>query len=175
MRQVFNDSLQAREWEHKVLRRLSVIRDERWLNQSTGKSVDPFIISKTQRRLIVNGNHSFLRTNFSKDVQRNRIENGTHHFLGGEIQRERVKNGTHHLFGLNNHCHEKVKDGTHHFIGGEIQRERVKNGTHNFLGGEIQHRMISNGTHPFLIKITCQYCKKSFDKGNFSKHHRRKM
>ena len=117
-----------------------MIQDDKWLNKSSGKSIDLLIMSQTQRRMIENGNHPFLRKNFSKDIQRKRIE-----------------------------------DGTHHFIGGEIQRKRVANGTHNFLGGEIQHRMISNGTHPFLTKITCQYCNKSIDKGNFSKHHRRKM
>lgn len=39
MRQTFNDSLQAREWEHKVLRRLGVIRDEKWLNQTDNKMI----------------------------------------------------------------------------------------------------------------------------------------
>lgn len=41
VRQTFNDSLQAREWEHKVLRRLKVIQDERWLNKGTGKAIPP--------------------------------------------------------------------------------------------------------------------------------------
>ena len=33
IRQTFNDSLQAREWEEKVLIRLNTVRDERWLNR----------------------------------------------------------------------------------------------------------------------------------------------
>lgn len=37
VRQIFNDSLQAREWEHKVLQRLDVIHKNNWLNQSYGK------------------------------------------------------------------------------------------------------------------------------------------
>lgn len=41
VRQTFNDSLQAREWEHKVLRRLGVIRDEKWLNRGNGKAIPP--------------------------------------------------------------------------------------------------------------------------------------
>ena len=175
IRQIFNDSLQARDWEHKVLRRINAVQDERWLNQTTGKSVDPIIVSRTQRKRIQDGTHPFANSQFSKDVQRKRIQDGTHHFLGGAIQREMVKNGTHHLLGENNPCHEMVKNGTHHFLGGAIQRERVKNGTHNFLGGAIQHRMIADGTHPFLTKVLCQYCNKVFDKGNFAKHHRRKM
>ena len=34
VRQTFNDSLQAREWEHKVLRRLGAVKSERWLNKT---------------------------------------------------------------------------------------------------------------------------------------------
>lgn len=41
IRQTFNDSLQAREWEHKVLRRLKVGRNDRWLNLGTGKAIPP--------------------------------------------------------------------------------------------------------------------------------------
>jgi hypothetical protein len=41
VRQVFNDSPQAREWEYKVLRRLRVDRNERWLNKGMGKSIPP--------------------------------------------------------------------------------------------------------------------------------------
>lgn len=41
VRQTFNDSLQAREWEHKILRRLAVIKNERWLNKGTGKAIPP--------------------------------------------------------------------------------------------------------------------------------------
>lgn len=39
VRQTFNDSLQAREWEHKVLRRLNVMGNDRWLNKGTGKAI----------------------------------------------------------------------------------------------------------------------------------------
>lgn len=36
VRQTFNDSLQAREWEEKVLRRLGAVKSERWLNRQNG-------------------------------------------------------------------------------------------------------------------------------------------
>lgn len=41
IRQTFDDSLQAREWEHKVLRRLHVIKNDMWLNLGTGKAIPP--------------------------------------------------------------------------------------------------------------------------------------
>ena len=34
IRQTFNDSIQAREWEHKVLRRMKVVKSEQWLNKT---------------------------------------------------------------------------------------------------------------------------------------------
>ena len=34
MRQIFNDSLQAQEWEEKVLKRMGVRKKERWLNKN---------------------------------------------------------------------------------------------------------------------------------------------
>lgn len=43
MRQIFDDSLQAREWEHKVLRRLDAIHNEKWLNKGLGKAIPPML------------------------------------------------------------------------------------------------------------------------------------
>lgn len=50
MRQTFNDSLQAREWEHKVLRRLKVIQNEKWLNKTDNFSInlDYFMAGRKQ-------------------------------------------------------------------------------------------------------------------------------
>ena len=60
VRQTFNDSLQAREWEHKVLRRLKVLASEKWLNKSTGKSIPPLIGS----------DHPFFGKTHSDDVRK---------------------------------------------------------------------------------------------------------
>ena len=87
-----------------------------------------------------------------------RVADGTHPFLGGEVSRRNVskqmKNGTHPFLGENNPVHKRVADGTHNFLGGEIQRKRAKDGTHPFLGGEIQRetqrKRVADGTHPFL-------------------------
>ena len=55
VRQTFNDSLQAREWEHKVLSRLDVIHSEKWLNKATGKSIPPqfnrFFSKETRQKI----------------------------------------------------------------------------------------------------------------------------
>lgn len=36
VRQTFNDSLQAREWEEKVIRRIDAVKSDRWLNKGNG-------------------------------------------------------------------------------------------------------------------------------------------
>lgn len=43
VRREFLSQIDAREWEHKVLRRLGVIGKIRWLNKSTGKAIPPQI------------------------------------------------------------------------------------------------------------------------------------
>lgn len=99
----------------------------------------------------------------SKKNNRKRIENGTHHFLGGEIQRKtqkkRVENGTHHLLGPEFN-RKRVENGNHNFLGGEAARKnakkRVEDGTHHLLGGEIQRKnnlkRVENGTHNLQVK-----------------------
>jgi len=41
VRKVFNDSESAREWEHKVLKRMNVIHREDFLNETDNKSIKP--------------------------------------------------------------------------------------------------------------------------------------
>lgn len=41
MRQVFNDSLQAREWEEKVLRRMKAVKSDLWLNKTDRHAFSP--------------------------------------------------------------------------------------------------------------------------------------
>lgn len=122
-----------------------------------------------------------------------RLENGTHHFLGPDINQKRIDNGTHNFVGKNNPSKLRVANGTHHFLGGEIQRKQVADGTHHFLKPgfqkEIQRKRIENGTHnllgphsnqqrledgshPSQQKWTCPHCNKSGKgKGNYTRHH----
>jgi hypothetical protein len=43
IRKTFNDVGKARFWEHKVLRRMKVVKSEKWLNQTDNKSIAPRI------------------------------------------------------------------------------------------------------------------------------------
>lgn len=96
----------------------------------------------------------------SRVAAQERIKNGTHHFLGGEMQRK------------------LVSDGTHHLLGGEVQRKvnarRLSDGTHNFLSGEVQRvtnaNRIANGSHPTQTMLTC-HCGKTMNAMLYSRWH----
>jgi len=80
-------------------------------------------------------------------AQKKNVENGTHHFLGGEQQRKSNK--------------KRIENGTHHFLGGKIQKQRVNNGTHNLSGPNNNKTKLENGTHHCLITHICPYCKET--------------
>ncbi len=40
IRKIFDSIEQAREWEHKVLRRLKVIKSDKWVNKTDNKAID---------------------------------------------------------------------------------------------------------------------------------------
>jgi len=45
IRRTFNDTTTARYWEHKVLKRLGVIHNDKWLNKTDNIAFDPIILS----------------------------------------------------------------------------------------------------------------------------------
>ena len=95
-----------------------------------------------------------------------RTEQGKNPFSGGEIQKisnkQRIDSGTHHLLGsdmnkymLEMGCHPSQKEGF---------SERVT---------DLQNKKVREGTHYFQNKpkVTCLFCKKTMDIGNFSQSH----
>lgn len=99
---------------------------------------------------------SELLSELSSLCQKERIENGTHHFLDREWVKKRtmdmIERGTHNFCGNNNPVYHKPNP----FLGGEIQRKsnkrRVEDKTHNFFDPTKN----SN-----TIKTTCPHCGKS--------------
>lgn len=106
--------------------------------------------------------------------QKERVSNGTHHFLGGDIQRknsrERVSNKTHHFCDSQVQTNInllRVKNGTNPFANNEWQsikaRKLVENGTHHFVGNTNPvYKQLTEGTHPFSNRKqelkTCPVC-----------------
>lgn len=96
---------------------------------------------------VKNGTHHFLDGNKNgHSLTMSRIIDGSHNWLGGKYQREfqlkRSNEGTHHWLGNNNPVHRQITEGTHHFLSSEyqsnLQKKRIKEGTHHMLGGMIQ-------------------------------------
>lgn len=46
VRKTFTDTKRARLWEHKVLRRMKVIKSDKWLNRTDNKSIEPQVGEK---------------------------------------------------------------------------------------------------------------------------------
>lgn len=109
---------------------------------------------KSQKQLVNIGKHHWLGPETNYKYCRERVANGTHHFLGGKIQKERVANGTHNLLGDNNPVHRSVADGTHHLLGP----------AHNL-------KRLAKGTHPSQKMKTCSHCNKVVNAMVFGRLH----
>lgn len=133
------------------------------------------LASKAAKARVATGEHPFLRPGFSKEVQQKRLQDGTHHNLGGHLQKRlckegknpfgdpefsrkhqmaRVAAGTHNLLGERNHVHKKVADGTHNWLGDRNpSRQRAQAGIHHFQDSDFQksrvQKMKENGTLGF--------------------------
>lgn len=91
----------------------------------------------------------------SKRVNRERIEKGTHHFLGGEFQKRLIKEG-------------KVNPSA-------IQKKRVENGNHHWLGGKLQRargiKDWNEGKCNIQKDVECPHCKQNGPLGPMSRYH----
>ena len=79
----------------------------------------------------------------------------------------------------------RIENGTHPFLNYEnrqkvngVNKKRIEDGIHPWLGGEIQkataNRRVLDGTNPFVVKVTCEHCGKTLDKGNYGRYHGKK-
>ena len=145
IRRTFDTVEQAQDWEEKVLTRLNVSSNPKWVNK-----------------------HS-MKSNMSAE----RSKNGTHHFFGGEIQRKanlkRIAEGKNPLSAelSRKTAQRQLADGTHPWKQGkqsEWAKKKVEEGVHHFLGGKIQSesnkRRIAEGTHPFGSELSSKTAKR---------------
>lgn len=107
-----------------------------------------------------NGTDGFTRTDAIK-INKERVANGTHHLLGGEVTRKQLLNGTHPS--QNAESREKIRektlkqiiDGKNAFAGNagsalskKVQQQRIENKTHHLLGSAHSIVALSKGIHP---------------------------
>lgn len=112
-----------------------VVNSADWLNEipetGGGPGQSSEFIRNMNLKRVENGTHNWLGGKHQKAVNKNRIEKGTHNWLGGETQRiqqkERLKRGTHHF--TNDRYIDKMKT-----ITTNSNRVRKENGTHHLPG-----------------------------------------
>ena len=107
------------------------------------------LATKNNLKQINAGTHYWLSDIHAEETgkrQRQKVEDRTHHLLGGKIGGEASR--------------QRVKDGTHNLLGPENNRKRIENGTHH---------LITN--NPCKIIIKCPYCPKEGPKPQMKQHH----
>ena len=135
-----------------------------------------FIMAK-QRKMLSSEQLSML----SKEVQKQRVDDGTHNFLDKTVAKsralKRVKENNHPFLKRNDGTSiqtDRVDAGTHNFLGGKISRainkKRVAEKTHNLLGNKMGEYQKKNGTHPTQLKISCVGCRSVIVLANFLRH-----
>lgn len=154
VRKVFvgEDSInRAREWEHRVLTKLNVTDRDDYINKSTGKSIpvmrgcdNPMSnpINRNKQRLSVNTEEVRLKQSLRR---KERVANGTHHFLGSGVNAKRIRDGNHPFVG--------------HDLQGVTSRRRVQEGTHNFIG--LAEQLLKEGRHASQREWVCEACGKA--------------
>ena len=175
-----NRVAEARNWEHKVLKRLKATTRTDYLNRSDGKSIPPMPgalnpMSRPDVKLkylaVVQSEEH--RVKKSKIVQE-QVKNGTHHFLGDTVNRNRINAGTHPFVCgdvQGKTSRRRVQEGTHNFLGGKQQRKMVEDGTHPLLGPTSNLNRLKAGTHPSQQKLTCEHCDKTISIGMYKRWH----
>ena len=121
------------------------------------------------------------KSNLARKNALQRIQNGTHHWVGPEhnkslIQRgilpfldrdaarernlKRILEGNHNLIGERNPVHRLMKEGKHHFQTNNPSKNMIVSGKHHFLTN-----------HPNKVQVTCQYCGKTGGATNMRRYH----
>ena len=94
----------------------------------------------------------------------NLVRRGIHPFLDKDAARDRnlkrIAEGRHNLVGDSNPVHALIQQGNHHFQTNNPSTRMVQNGTHHFLTN-----------HPNKIKITCPHCGKVGGSTNMRRYH----
>lgn len=87
--------------------------------EGKNKLVGGEIQRKAAKKQLAAGIHILQKRKDGTSLTSDRVENGTHPWLGGEVQRKSNL--------------RRVANGTHPFLGGKIVRKQIDDGTHPFV------------------------------------------
>lgn len=110
---------------------------------------------------IEDGTHHWLKRVDGSSVSSDRVKNGTHNFLGGEIQRQ---------------THQRMKDDGTHFSQRESVKKQLSEASTKLMADGVLHKLnyeelIKSGRHPSQIKKTCSHCGKTCSINMFARFH----
>lgn len=126
----------------KMAKRMNISPDERTK-----------LASMAAKKRLMNGTHNFQDKSFHKQHssinQRNRVLSGKHNFLGSELQKSRIDNGTHPFLKQN-----RIKQNRTNYSSAmtpekarKVQQDLIEAGQHT-------------GTKQFAQKHVCPHCNK---------------
>lgn len=124
------------------------------------------------------GTHPWSGLEFNK----RKVEQGIHHFLGGEIQKrvtaKRLAQGTHHFQTMTPEQRKQIQinrlqKGVHPFSGANNPcYKQLEQGTHNFQGeNHPMKRRSREGSHPWTTPKVCPHCGKVGKGGVMNRFH----
>lgn len=140
---------------YKIMKRMSMTKEQ--ISE---------IATKHNNKQVELGIHPWMTRPDGSSLSSDRVKDGSHNFLGGEIVKKtnekRLNDGTHKFLDKEwaaEKEYKKLENGTHPFI--RINQERKEGKRKNpFSGGDIQRKMIEEGTHPCIVKVQCPHCDK---------------
>jgi|LakMenEpi03Aug12_release.lakeMendotaPanAssembly.Ray.scaffolds.fasta_scaffold738595_1 hypothetical protein len=145
VRKVFDNEIQARLWEHRVLKRLKVVGDARWLNKTDNKSIEPL---------------------FGQDHPHYGKIGSAHHCYGIKRSQQFIDNQSKHW-----REHNPMKDPQ--VVAKKIKK--TSGDKHHMKNPEIASKVsglnhYSKRQGYIQPKSTCQYCYNSYKPSNLIRH-----
>jgi hypothetical protein len=151
IRKIFTSILSARLWEEKVLHRMNVVKDERWLNRNDVISIDPLCVPRGD-------NHWTHQENYDASI----------HLFGSP---EFVKSMREKISGSNHYTHKPNYDNSNHQAKRPESIERFRCNNPSYNPDVIAKRKLKYGVGYKFPKIICEYCHKEISKNQYPKWH----
>ena len=138
IRKIFDNVSKARLWENKVLTKMNVVNDEKWLNKTNNKSIDPVCAARGAKKHI-----GMKRT--EKTKQKMRGPKSEQHKMNMRGKRPHVNQS-----GKNNNAYNSLV--------GKLKTKEHKE-KNSFGQSKIIWTIISPDNQKFVIKNLNNFCK----------------
>lgn len=171
MRQTFQTKEDAKKWESKVLRRMKVVTNERWLNksESSGKFFCVFHTEETRTKIAV----SVQQNRWTEDAKKRHSS-----LLKGRNQNQEVIEKRASLLRGKKHSKERVEKNRQSHLGIKYpeRTEEYKQKIRDLMTGRIfSENHLANvqqaNRERSKVRCSCLFCQKEIDVNNFCRWH----